>query len=169
MSPEPQQWCGALPWHLFDRAHHAGHGADRHCGGEHASLTLTHMPSPLFFFNKSVIIRGFLSNLLQGGLINFEKRRRVGVAPLWWLSRLTPVLPKRIYFCSVLFFFISYNNYPIRFLSASCRSLRSCLRFGSCRLPVPTTASQSTTRSLPGCRHTRCSLTRRGETTPKHM
>lgn len=34
VSSELERRCGAISGDLPDRAHHVGHGADRHCGGE---------------------------------------------------------------------------------------------------------------------------------------
>ena len=48
-------------------------------------------------------------------------------------------------------------------LLCPCRSLRFCLRSVSCRRPAPGTTCPITPESLPGCRDTGCSLTRRGE------
>lgn len=50
------------------------------------------------------------------------------------------------------------------FITFNRRSLRFSLRFGSFRLPAPTTAFQSALTSPPGCRDIHCSQTRRGET-----
>lgn len=76
VSSELQQWRGAVPRHLPDRAHHAGHGADRRCGGEHTSQPT----NPPVVFVGRICNTGCFVPFSQGGLINFEKRRRVGVA-----------------------------------------------------------------------------------------
>lgn len=49
------------------------------------------------------------------------------------------------------------------------RSLRFSLKFGSFRLPAPSTASQLTLLLPHGCRHTCCSLTRKGGPLRRHF
>lgn len=60
-----------------------------------------------------------------------------------------------------------YNHTDIRTSLSLClspdRSLRFCHRSACCRRPVPSTTCPITPGSLPGCRDTSCSLTRRGE------
>lgn len=68
-----------------------------------------------------------------------------------------------------MLFFLFYILTSAVFYCFLYRNLRFSLRFGSFKLLAPTTVFQSTLVSPPGCRRTRCSQTRRGETHTKPL
>lgn len=112
--------CGAISGYLPDRAHDVGHGVDRHSGGEPTSQPQSHF---LNYICEAVFKCNIgLFYVLQGGLINFEKHRRVGVCFSW-------IYNVCLYFSYVLipemfFFFLFRQEFEIlsqiRQLQASC-------------------------------------------------
>lgn len=125
--------------------------------------------------------------LWQGGLINFEKRRRVRQSA-WHASRHSFCC--RLSFVSFLFFChfeeeaikivwrhsddilvsdvpvhlcVTSETPPLSVLRVPGRSLTCCPRSAGCRPLVPSTTCPIATGSLRGCRGASCSQTRRGE------
>lgn len=81
---ERSQWHRSLSGHVPHHPHHAGHRPARHRGGEQAGTGIETMETStipgIFFFGGGLAALTY-PRLPQGGLINFEKRRRVSMPP----------------------------------------------------------------------------------------
>lgn len=156
---ELQQWCGTIPGHLPDSPHHAGHSVERHSGREFfICLPLWHFSGSIIQYNSGCLFFPLLFTGWPRKLWETQTGR----------CRLLVVSCINYWQISILFF-LFYILTSAVFYCFLYRNLRFSLRFGSFKLLVPITVFQSTLVSPPGCRRTRCSQTRRGETHTKPL